>query len=408
MLRLDTYKLLILLLAFMSSQCSAVSFMRSSRVMLAKSMTRRRQVRRQTQNQKRRGFFSFSSLRHGLSIVDDGLYAEAGRLREIKEYHHQGAYSKVLHCRDSHHAQPDTKVIIKMVHPNVDRESSHGKVAREFLTGEIQIMKSLEKSVRYIAISETDTENIIDEHGGTVLLTDYVGDNLVEYGKQIARARRTKDFDKMRNLIDHLLLTIVPHIICGMEQLHSQGIIHRDLRLPNVVIDSKGDPKIIDFGIAKHRTDFTDVEGSFVYMPPEGLEAHYELDVLNKRHRALRQLQHPEQWDVWQVGCLILNALDMLRQAGHLSMTIQLDLGVFRTPGNLSQLLQELGIFHRMGSFSKSRLIRDITKRYKNSYFKTDDEIEAFSTAMSSLLDINPRNRTIDPYLEWVSRQKDR
>lgn len=40
-------------------------------------------------------------------------------------------------------------------------------------------------------------------------------------------------------------------IIEGLNYLHNQKIIHRDIKLQNIIIDKNNRCKIIDFGLAK-------------------------------------------------------------------------------------------------------------------------------------------------------------
>jgi len=39
--------------------------------------------------------------------------------------------------------------------------------------------------------------------------------------------------------------------VLAINELHSKGIMHRDLKLENILVDEKGYLKIIDYGLAK-------------------------------------------------------------------------------------------------------------------------------------------------------------
>ncbi|XP_077155303.1 protein kinase C theta type-like [Ranitomeya variabilis] len=77
---------------------------------------------------------------------------------------------------------------------------------------------------------------------------------------------------------------IAAEIICGLQFLHSRGIIHRDIKPENILLDSIGHVKITDFGLAVMNM-FGDAKtsgwvGSLLYMAPEILlEKPYNMAV---------------------------------------------------------------------------------------------------------------------------------
>jgi eukaryotic-like serine/threonine-protein kinase len=81
---------------------------------------------------------------------------------------------------------------------------------------------------------------------------------------------------------------VATQIAEGLAAIHKVGIIHRDLKSPNVMIDDEGTAKVMDFGIAKPASSGTDgastgyVLGSPEYMSPEqarGRRADFRSDL---------------------------------------------------------------------------------------------------------------------------------
>lgn len=85
--------------------------------------------------------------------------------------------------------------------------------------------------------------------------------------------------DPKRSVRDQLEL--IAHIADAMASAHSRGVIHRDLKPDNVLVLPEGQPKILDFGIARLVDDVTiamttmtqdgQILGTLAYMAPEQL-----------------------------------------------------------------------------------------------------------------------------------------
>ncbi len=65
----------------------------------------------------------------------------------------------------------------------------------------------------------------------------------------------------------------------AVEHVHRKGVIHRDLKPSNILVDSSGQPKVIDFGLAlafEGGAAPGSIEGTFRYMSPEQLDGDPE------------------------------------------------------------------------------------------------------------------------------------
>ncbi|KAM9955377.1 hypothetical protein ACTFIR_011815 [Dictyostelium discoideum] len=57
--------------------------------------------------------------------------------------------------------------------------------------------------------------------------------------------------DSLKTLDEHEAKNIIAQIVNGLEFIHSCGIIHRDLKLDNLIFDKNGIIKIVDFGFSE-------------------------------------------------------------------------------------------------------------------------------------------------------------
>jgi hypothetical protein len=66
---------------------------------------------------------------------------------------------------------------------------------------------------------------------------------------------------------------LLAKVAAAAEHAHRKGIVHRDIKPKNILVDEAGEPRLIDFGMARLRHAWSDDLGSpggtFAFMPPE-------------------------------------------------------------------------------------------------------------------------------------------
>uniref|UniRef100_A0A672Z620 Serine/threonine-protein kinase PLK n=1 Tax=Sphaeramia orbicularis TaxID=375764 RepID=A0A672Z620_9TELE len=151
---------------------------------------------------------------------------------------------------------------------------------REKMTSEIAIHKSLNHS------------NIVGFHGF------FEDDDFVFVVLEICRRRSLLELHKRRKAVtEPEARYYMIHLLKGVQYLHNNRVIHRDLKLGNIFLNDDMDVKIGDFGLAT-KIEFDGERkktlcGTPNYIAPE---------VLCKKG-------HSYEVDVWSLGCILYTLL---------------------------------------------------------------------------------------------------
>ncbi|KAL4424202.1 hypothetical protein ABPG75_001503 [Micractinium tetrahymenae] len=191
----------------------------------------------------------------------------------------QGAFGSVFVAMDN-----DTGELIAVKQVHVPRGGgAHAKKVEENIRSveeEVQLLQQFDHPniVRYLGTEKTEESlNIFLEYvpGGSIASL------LAKFG----------------SFKESVIRVYTKQILLGLEYLHSKGVMHRDIKGANILVDNTGLVKLADFGASKKLEDLVtvadgnkSVRGTPYWMAPE----------------VITQTGHGRQADLWSVACTVL------------------------------------------------------------------------------------------------------
>ena len=107
-----------------------------------------------------------------------------------------------------------------------------------------------------------------------------------------------QDLMQQRRLDEPMIKGFLYQILSGLKYLHSAGILHRDLKPRNLLINAEGILKICDFGLSRPNIDYLMTK-----------DVHMTDYVVSRWYRAPEITMSQEQYtgasDMWSVGCIL-------------------------------------------------------------------------------------------------------
>ena len=159
----------------------------------------------------------------------------------------------------------------------ISKSNMKNKDSRRKIEKEVAILKLINKNESIIKLFE-----VFEDENSVCLVFEYLSNgDLVQYFKK-------------KPLFDESELSVFFFkILKGIKYLHDSNVLHRDIKLDNILLDKNLQPKVCDFGISsivKEGVRIYDTGGTPAYLAPEVIKAEGQVG--------------PKS-DVWSLGVLL-------------------------------------------------------------------------------------------------------
>ncbi|WRT70370.1 uncharacterized protein IL334_007368 [Kwoniella shivajii] len=195
----------------------------------------------------------------------------SGEMYQLVSHVGEGTYGKVYKARNSDTGQ---MVALKKIRLEGEKDGFPVTAMRE-----IKLLQGV-KQANVIRLLE-----IMVSKGSVHMVFEYMDHDLT-------------------GLLSHPTLTFTPgnikslshQMLSGLAYLHDRGILHRDMKGSNILLNSAGELKLADFGLARiyskrHRDDYTNRVITLWYRSPELL---------------MGETVYGPEVDMWSAGCIVL------------------------------------------------------------------------------------------------------
>ena len=124
-------------------------------------------------------------------------------------------------------------------------------------------------------------------------------DGVVYIAMEYVRGEDLKSFIRRSGLLTISKAISVAKQVCdGLQEAHRLGVVHRDLKSSNIMIDKEGNARIMDFGIARSLKIKDDTEAGVIFGTPEYMSPE-QVETINVDQRS----------DIYSLGVILFEML---------------------------------------------------------------------------------------------------
>ena len=239
-------------------------------------------------------------------------------------------------------------IVYRALDPDINREVAIKTIRFDMITdeaGKSEVMKRFMREAQ--AVGKLEHPNIVTiydvgrEEDHTYIVMQVVDGSslkeIIESGKKYTVPET---------------LALIKTLCHALGYAHEQGIVHRDVKPANILIDKKGHPNLVDFGVARLEKSTMTSVGAIVgtpsYMAPE--------QVMGKKV--------DERADIFSLGVILFECLTLRRPFEGEHITTVVYKIAHEEPPALSDL--EEGISEYLEPVVKKALAKDSNDRYQS------------------------------------------